>query len=140
MIHSGIRTGEIHNIRIENIDLKDGVMYGGIKTVKGKSRPIIIVEKIKSIVEYFCKKNKEKLCELSDYMFYKEFNKLKSELSLRYELTPNCSRHTCATALAETGVPPAVIMDILGHEKYDTSLNYTHINIDILRKNLEKAI
>jgi len=31
-------------------------------------------------------------------------------------------------------------MDILGHEKYDTSLNYTHIDVQSLKENLEKAM
>lgn len=140
MIHSGIRTGELRNILTENIDVDEQVMYGGIKTEKGKRRPIIIIDKIKSIVQYFVKKGNEKLCELSAYTFYKEWNKLKAQLNFREELVPNCSRHTCATALAEANVPPAIIMDILGHEKYDTSLNYTHINIKLLKENLEKSL
>ena len=61
--------------------------------------------------------------------FYDEWAILKGKLNLK-ELTPNCSRHTCATALSEANVPPAIIMDILGHEKYDTSLNYTHTSIE----------
>ena len=140
MIHSGIRTGELKNIKTESIDLEKRTMYGGIKTEKGKHRPILIVEKIKPIVEYFVSKKKEMLCDLSDYLFYKAFNELKKELDFREEVYPNCSRHTCATALAAANVPPAVIMDILGHEKYDTSLNYTHMNIDTLLESLERAV
>lgn len=140
MIHSGIRTGELKNIVVENIDVDNQVMYGGIKTEKGKRRPIIIIDKIKPIVEHFVKSGNVKLCEYSDYTFYKEWNRLKSELALSENLDPNCARHTCATALAEANVPPAIIMDILGHEKYDTSLNYTHINISKLKENLEKSL
>lgn len=131
MIYSGIRTGELKNIQICNIDIEKQIMFGGIKTEKGRSRPI---------VKYFMKTNKEKLCDLSEYVFYKKWNELKMELQLRDELAPNCSRHTCATALAEANIPPAVIMDILGHEKYDTTLNYTHINIDNLIKSMENSI
>ena len=140
MIHSGIRTGELRNIMTDNIDIDEQVMYGGIKTEKGKRRPIIIIDKTKPVVSYFMQKGTPKLCELSEYMFYKEWNRLKAELNLREELFPNCSRHTCATALAEANVPPAIIMDILGHEKYDTSLNYTHINIKSLKESLEKSL
>ena len=140
MIYSGIRTGELRNILIQNIDIDKQVMYGGIKTEKGKKRPIIILDEIKPIVEYFMKTNGEKLCQLSEYKFYKVWNELKAKIGLRDELDPNCSRHTCATALAEANIPPAIIMDILGHEKYDTSLNYTHIDVQSLKKNLEKAM
>lgn len=41
MIYSGIRTGELRNILIQNIDIDKQVMYGGIKTEKGKKRPTL---------------------------------------------------------------------------------------------------
>ena len=55
-------------------------MYGGIKTEKGKKRPIIILDEIKPIVEYFMKTNGEKLCQLSEYKFYKVWNELKANM------------------------------------------------------------
>lgn len=140
MIHTGIRTGELRNIRTESVDLANRTMYGGIKTEKGKRRPILIVNKIKPIVEYFVSKSNDKLCDLSEYMLYKLYNEMKAELGFREEVFPNCSRHTCATALAAANVPPAVIMEILGHEKYDTSLNYTHMKIETLLESLERAV
>ena len=37
-------------------------------------------------VSYFMQKGTPKLCELSEYMFYKEWNRLKAGLNLREEL------------------------------------------------------
>lgn len=43
------------------------------------------------------------------------------------KLNPHCCRHTCAAVLAEDGIAPATIKEILGHKNYSTTLGYTHI-------------
>ena len=60
--------------------------------------------------------------------FNARFNFERDRMGLR-PLTPHCCRHTCATALAEDDVAPAIIKEILGHTNYQTTLGYTHISL-----------
>ena len=61
--------------------------------------------------------------------FYDEYAAAVERLGIR-SLSPYSCRHTAATALAEAGVAPAVIQEILGHADYSTTLGYTHISAE----------
>ncbi len=140
MIFVGLRTGELLNIKSENVHLDKSIMYGGIKTDKGKKRPLIIIDEVREIVEHFYNQNNEQLVKNDRKEFYAAWSSLRAELGLREELVPYCARHTCATRLSNADVPPSVIMDILGHDKYDTTMHYTHNYIEQLKNGLEKIV
>lgn len=140
MIYAGLRTGELLNIKSESVDLSRSIMYGGIKTAKGKSRPLLIVERIKPIVVHFLEKQSNQLFPYSEYSFYENWSVLKSNLNFRSELVPYCARHTCATALQEAGTSAAIAMDILGHESYQTTIRYTHTRTEQLLNALNNAL
>ena len=53
--------------------------------------------------------------------------------------TPHTCRHTAATKMAASGLPPEVVKQILGHADIATTLNiYTHPDTALLVANLEK--
>ena len=130
MIYTGMRPGELRTLEVSNIHLNDRYMIGGIKTEAGKNRQILIAEKIAPVIAKLCPKNGERLFfEIAKNDLNKQFNALTEKLGIRH-LTPHCCRHTCATALAQENIPPAVIKEIMGHTNYQTTLGYTHINLD----------
>lgn len=140
MIHTGMRTGELINVEVCNISLSDNtITNSGIKTKKGKRRPFIILPMIKPIVEKLMSDGREKLCNLPDFTFHRRYVAMAKELDLTHNATPYCARHTCATVLTKANVPPAVIMDILGHTEYQTSLIYTHNSVETMREEMKKA-
>jgi len=53
--YSGWRPGELENLKTKNIDLKEGLMIGGMKTEAGKDRIVPIHSKIRPIVEKWYK-------------------------------------------------------------------------------------
>lgn len=129
MMYTGMRYGEISTIKKSNIYLNERYMVGGIKSDAGIDREIPICDLIYPIVENLYNGNKKKLLEISEKMFYTQFYITLERLAIR-KLTPHCCRHTTATALANAGIAPAIIIAILGHEDYSTTLkNYTHIKI-----------
>lgn len=129
MIYTGMRYGEISTILKENINLEKRYMIGGIKTEAGKNREILIPKKIYKIVEEKYNQNKTKLLEMSEEDFYTNFNDTIKRLGLRPVLSPHCCRHTCATLMAQAGVHPSIIKEIMGHKNYSTTLGYTHISL-----------
>lgn len=140
LLYCGLRTGELWNIKCANIDFEKHIMYGGIKTVKGKNAPIFIISKIEPAVRHFAGKSQTTLYPGNATAFYREWQAFKMAHKLRDELQPYSARHTCATLLAKAGVPEAVIMDITRHTSYDTTLKYTHIDTDSVLDNMSKAL
>lgn len=137
MLYTGMRPCEIRDVKLDCI--KDGVIYNaGHKTDKGRKRPIIIPEKIMGVVKNEINKNGGLLTNLNRYSFSRQFRKIRTELGLPSELVPYCARHTYATRLAEAGVSPLVITDLMGHTTVDMSYHYTHICLDAMRLAVDK--
>ena len=138
MIYTGMRYGEISTIKKDNVHLAERYMIGGIKSEAGIDREIPINEKIFPIVKEFYKANDKRLLEMHEKVFYNNFYVTLERLGIR-KLPPHCCRHTTATALADANVPPAVIIAILGHEDYATTLkNYTHIKLAAMLDGINK--
>ena len=130
LIYTVMRLGELQQLKKENIDLSERVMIGGIKTEAGIDRRIVIANKILPIVTEFYNRQK-KLLEMQEKDFYAEYYAALERASAR-KLTPHCCRHTFATLMAESGAQPAIIKTIAGHEKYETTLHYTHLSLESL--------
>ncbi|NLV86677.1 MAG: phage integrase family protein [Clostridiales bacterium] len=82
-----------------------------------------------SIVEKFYQQGKKKILEMHEKVFYNTYCATLRRAGIR--LPPHCCWQAVATALANAGIPPAVIIVIFGHEDYTaTFANFTHIKID----------
>lgn len=131
MCYTGMRTGEILTIQKRNVHLREQYCTGGIKTEAGKARQIIFCNKIMPLVEGAFHDNETLLCELGSDAFYEEWHNMVKRTGIREGLTPYCCRHTAPTMLAEEGVQPAIIQQIMGHTSYSmTAEHYTHISLD----------
>lgn len=140
LIFCGLRTGELWNIRCANINFAEHIMFGGIKTTKGKTAPIFMISKIEPVVAYMTERSHTTLYPGNAPAFYREWQEFKRKHKLRDELQPYSARHTCATLLSKAGLPEAVIMDITRHTSYDTTLKYTHIDTLSVLTGMEKAL
>lgn len=153
LIYTGMRISELLGLTKFNIDLKNDMITGGVKTDAGKNRPIPIHPKIKKYVENWYSKNGQTLICKSDgskfrtkyfreEIYYKIFDeKLIDEKGrpLVRKLTPHCCRHTFASLMAKAGVDTLYIQRIIGHSDYATTANiYTHTDIDELKKAIGK--
>lgn len=127
MIYTGMRYGEISKIKTADINFNDRYMVGGIKTEAGVDRIIPICDIIFPIIKKLA--GDKKLLDIPEKRFYNNYYATLERIKVR-RLPPHSCRHTCASALAEAGVQPAIIKEILGHEDYSTTLGYTHISIE----------
>lgn len=147
MIYSGLRIGEIMNIKKENIDLEKGIIKGaGIKTDAGKKRVVPIHSKIyKLILNRYKFAENEYLFDFpgeskgSKQMHYRRaLFKIVDELKLQYHSAHDC-RHTFATLLNNADANSTAIKNIIGHSNFDlTEQVYTHKSIEELKKAIEK--
>ena len=137
MIYTGLRIGEVPNIKKDNIDFINGVIRNvGNKTEKAKNRIIPIHTDILEVIQ--------ELLEISqtDYLICTEvysgnnpihketirrhFQKAMKLLGMKH--VPHDTRRTLASILDKSGASETVITDILGHADFKTTKEYYIIN------------
>lgn len=138
---SGLRISEAINLRISDIDLKQGVLHC---IGKGNKERIVPLSKpaITSIREYL--KLREQFAK-SDYLFVSQEG---SSLSRQYlwksikeyissakisKGSPHTFRHAFATTLLDSGADINSIKEMMGHSSIATTQIYTHVNQNKLK-------
>lgn len=130
-VYSGLRPSELVDIKISNINIKEKVMIGGLKTTAGINRKIPIHEEIYPIITklynkqkmyLFQKENGEKM-SYDDYR--NRFNKIMKKLKMEHK--PHDTRHTFITFAKRSNINEYLIKLIVGHKIQDiTEGVYTH--------------
>ena len=141
-IYTGFRPTELLELDITKID--NGCFVGGIKTESGKNRRVPIHPSILPIVEEY----RLKSAKLGvPWLFPNDHggayinNNWRHSLFLKYSFghSPHEMRHTFATYARRSGMDPVIIKRILGHSLKDlTEEVYTHVDDDILKREMEK--
>lgn len=142
LIYTGLRIGELLNVKNENIDLVNKT----IKIIKSKTaagiRIVPIHSKILSLIEnrynkdkvYFITNNKGNQMIYINYS--RKFQALMKELNMQHLI--HDTRHTFATMLSNSDVNPSSITTLIGHNNFITTDKiYTHKDIEELKKAIE---
>lgn len=140
MIYSGLRVGEMLDLRIENIHLEERYMVGGSKTEAGKNRIIPINKKIEPFIRKYYEKNKDKefliINSLGRPMGYSNYRREKFDNimeKLKMEHKPHDARHTFAILMDSAGANKLCIKRIIGHSSQDITEDiYTHKTLEEL--------
>ena len=135
MIYSGFRIGELLEIEVENINLENMTMIGGLKTEAGIDRIVPINSKILPFIEsrmadggkYLIVNHKGKQMKYSNY-YREKWQPVMEQLNMDH--TPHDCRHTFATLMANAGADKIALQKIIGHASYVTTANiYTHKDV-----------
>lgn len=145
MIYSGVRVGELLNIRCRDIKLRERYfVVTESKTDAGRDRVVPISRKT---LPYFAARIegysgaqhliRDKHGEGLSYAAYRiQFCHVME--SIRQKHTPHECRHTCATLLDNAGANETAVKRILGHaSKSVTKKVYTHKSIHELKKAID---
>lgn len=125
-LQTGMRKGEILNLKWSNIDFEFGFIEV-LETKSGKSRKIPISSKLKQVLD-----NIPRTC---DYVFNIAGEKIGDikkcwNTAIRNAGITNFRfhdlRHTVATRLIEKGIDIVVVKEILGHADISTTMRYAH--------------
>jgi len=131
----GIRVGELINLELLHIDIIRKQL--AIRNSKGrKDRYVNIAESIIPLlrnyiltfkpIKYFAEgKPKNKYSANSVRAFLKKSTKL---ANITKHVTPHTLRHSYATHLLESGTDIRLIQTLLGHNKPETTMIYTHVS------------
>jgi len=145
---TGIRTSEMAEIKVHDIDLKQQVLT----VVKGKgdkTRLVPIGMHACFYLEMYLEKGRKYFIgnKDSDYLFLnnrffpfnrltlnKLMNRLTKNLGLKIKVTCYTYRHSTATQLIQNKVDIRYVQELLGHESIKTTQRYCHLTITDLKK------
>lgn len=118
LIYTGMRIGELLEIRKDNIHLEDGYMIGGNKTEAGKNRVIPIHNKIKPILELNLKQgnyimNSVQGGSLTYQAVLIRFNKIMERFGMSHKI--HDARKTAVSIMHNSGIPMETVRIIVGH-------------------------
>ena len=144
LLYTGLRIGELLDIKKENVFLKERYMIGGKKTNAGKNRIIPIHKRILPLVEYHFNRStcpylimNNKGAKLQYVSFMKTYwSAFLSDTGVKH--TPHDTRHTFISNMDRTNVNRIILKRIVGHSNKDVTENYTHKNIEELIEAVDK--
>lgn len=138
LITSGIRSGELRNLRYQDIDLENKTLF--IKSGKGGYQRISLFGETayKTLIEYFAINN----FKPEDLLFpYKQPNVINYTIrrwakraQIKNRMHAHAFRHYFITESQKQGVRAEVVADQVGHKSINSTKYYTHFNIDFLRE------
>ena len=151
--YMGWRPQELAKLRIEDVNLSEQYITGGMKTDAGKNRVVPIHPRIKSLVQ----KNYDQAISLGSIYLFNDpdavkggmtitydkyagrFAKIMTALGMREDHRPHDPRTTFITMAKKAGVDEYVIKLLVGHKITDiTDGTYTKRDIEWLRTEMEK--
>lgn len=130
MIYTGMRIGEVHALKKENIFIDKDYCIGGIKTSAGKNRIIPLCKKIKPIIESFVSDtDNRKATLLNTNLNISSFNSYirRNLLYLGINHKSHDCRHTFASLMRKADIQIDITQTIMGHKTNTLLLDcYTH--------------
>jgi integrase len=161
MLNSGIRSGEMRGMTVEQIDLEHGVIIvdRAVKRTEEiglpKNNKTRLVPLEPKVTEFL----KSKLSDKSGYIvgnthyvsragfrsrYMHFFNRLNKYLISKGENpiemhNPHATRHTFSTLRQKQGMPVAMVSQLLGHSSTDITDKYTHLgDVEVLSEAVRK--
>lgn len=150
LYHTGMRRSELISLKVSSISFdKNEIKVLG----KGnKERIIPVNQKLLYEVEIYLEKADDEGVDLSEYLFVAKNGKrlypelvysiTKSYLSLvtqKNKKSPHMMRHSFATQLLHNGAELNAVKELLGHSSLASTQEYTHNDIEQLKKVFNQA-
>lgn len=143
LIYTGMRPGELMDVKTEDVNLHERYLRGGFKTEAGTNRLIPIHKKIHGFIEDLVAGGHEFLVtnhenkQMKYHNFYNDhFKRIMNQLEMNHK--PHDCRHTFATLMDNADANKLSIKRIMGHASKDiTDKVYTHKDISQLLKAID---
>ena len=151
-VYTGFRPKELTILLLEDVDLINRVIRGGLKTAAGKNRLVPIHPKIMPLVEQAVNKanqlgskflfndvNSQTGINMTYDKYRKRFAKVMSHFGVSGIYSPHCCRVTFVTLAKVYEMDEHLLKRIIGHEDKDvTEEAYTRRDIMVLKAAMNK--
>ena len=141
LAYSGLRVSELCNLRFEDIDLSERVVY--VHSGKGdKDRIVVISEAATEAIENYLMNrtddiqylfSSQKSEHITRVQVFRIVRKYANRAGIKKNVTPHVLRHTLATTMLRRGVDIRFIQQFLGHSSVATTQIYTHVNDELMK-------
>lgn len=149
---SGMRVSELVGLRVDGLDLQQGValVYG-----KGsKERYVPLGEFAVSSLKLYMDQGRNQLLKqreepalflnfrgerLTDRSVRRSINKYMEQIAMTKQISPHTFRHSFATHMLEAGADLRTVQELLGHVNISTTQIYTHVTRDHLQSVYNRA-
>ncbi len=144
LCYTGFRVSEFLGLTRFSYHPEGDYLQGGIKTDAGRDRIIPIHTKIKPYLlarlaqggDYIICGPKGHKVSASAYRTY--FAAVMEQIGA-HGATPHWCRHTFATRAHQAGTDELAVKRMMGHSDKDITEHYTHVDLDYLRRELDKV-
>ncbi|PWT92483.1 MAG: tyrosine recombinase XerC [Acidobacteria bacterium] len=148
---SGLRVGELSNLRLQDIDLKSRQV--SVLGKGSKQRIVLFGEKAENSLRSYLEVRGSlirgedpgflflnlKGRRLTEAHIRHIVRKISRALALQKKVSPHTFRHSFATHLLNSGADLRLIQELLGHSSLSTTQKYTHLNIEQLLATYQKS-
>ena len=150
MYSSGLRISEVVKLDLSDVDLNERILL--VREGKGGKDRYVPFSEVSAvfIMKYIENDRKKHLrfCKGDDAaIFIGQGGRMKTQVIRLYfrkyleatgitrrNLSPHSIRHSCATHLLEAGADVRYVQELLGHEHIQTTVKYTHLMIESLKR------
>jgi site-specific recombinase XerD len=131
---SGLRVGELIDLRLEDLDFYRFQIH--IRRGKGKKDRYVGMSKhLAPVIQRYITKyrpdtyllNGQNSLQYTASSVRKVLQRAADSAGIRKRVTPHMLRHSYATHMLEDGVDIRHIQELLGHDKPETTMIYTHV-------------
>lgn len=144
LIYTGMRIGELLDMKKENVHLEERYMIGGSKTKAGKNRVIPIHKRIVPLLakrmeesdsEWVFINSRGTKMQYSPFMKY-HWPNVMEDIGAKH--SPHDTRHTFISEMDRLGVNPVTLKRIVGHSNENITQHYTHKMIEELKEAVDR--
>ncbi len=140
MYSCGLRVSELSNLKLEQLNMKEGFIQ--IVGKGDKERLVPLGSKARSLIKEYIYNVRMKLDKTGeDYLFlnkqgghlsrvsiWKLIKKYTRRAGINKNIHPHTLRHSFATHLLNNGADLRIVQELLGHSDISTTQIYTHLN------------